>query len=429
MILVGNQRGGGADLAAHLLKDENEHVTVHELRGFVASDLPGALQEVQAVARATRCKQYLFSLSLNPPQTECVSVEAFERAADKIEDKLGLTDQPRAFVFHEKHGRRHAHVVWSRIDGDEIKAINLPFTKRKLMDISKSLYLEHGWQMPDGVRDPALSNPLNFSQAEWQQALRTDRDPREIKQAFRECYERSDSGKAFSAALKQHGFYLAKGDRRGVVAVDYVGEVYSFTRWAGINTKDLKARLGDMPDLPSVEQTKQSIRDDLTPNLKAMLERQKRTQRAERERVRQQAREVAAKHNEHRAVLNRQQRERLRRETMERQRRYRPGLSGMLDRVTGKAAKIKALNECETWDSFKRDQGERDRLIFDQLEQRQGLQQTFRTLCKTHQERRKELHALIADARRVEGRKAIKRAQTMRMLEKNRSRDGPGLER
>ena len=38
MILHGNQRGGAKNLALHLLKDENEHVEAHELRGFVALD-------------------------------------------------------------------------------------------------------------------------------------------------------------------------------------------------------------------------------------------------------------------------------------------------------------------------------------------------------------------------------------------------------
>ncbi len=40
MILKGNQRGGASNLARHLLKrEENEHVTLHELRGFCADDL------------------------------------------------------------------------------------------------------------------------------------------------------------------------------------------------------------------------------------------------------------------------------------------------------------------------------------------------------------------------------------------------------
>ena len=38
MILKGSQRGGGQNLAAHLMKmDDNAHVRLHEVRGF-ASD-------------------------------------------------------------------------------------------------------------------------------------------------------------------------------------------------------------------------------------------------------------------------------------------------------------------------------------------------------------------------------------------------------
>lgn len=50
--------------------EDNEHVDVHELRGFMSDDLKSAFHETYAVSRGTRAKQYLFSLSLNPPQNE-----------------------------------------------------------------------------------------------------------------------------------------------------------------------------------------------------------------------------------------------------------------------------------------------------------------------------------------------------------------------
>jgi hypothetical protein len=112
MILVGNQRGGAKDLALHLLKQENEHVEVHEVRGFASHNLTAALNEAYAISRAIRCKQFLYSLSLNPPKSENVSTETFKQAIEQAEEKLGLTDQPRAIVFHEKNGRRHCHAVW-----------------------------------------------------------------------------------------------------------------------------------------------------------------------------------------------------------------------------------------------------------------------------------------------------------------------------
>ena len=46
MILKASQRGSAMELAKHLLKAAtNEHVEVHDLRGFVADDLQGALRE------------------------------------------------------------------------------------------------------------------------------------------------------------------------------------------------------------------------------------------------------------------------------------------------------------------------------------------------------------------------------------------------
>jgi hypothetical protein len=184
-------------------------------------------------------------MSATPPAGEKVPVEVFEKALERIESKLGLAGQPRVVVFHEKEGRRHAHCVWSRIDLEAMKAINLPYTKRRLMNVAKALYLEHGWTMPKGFVDPKLKSPLNYTRAEWQQALRTRQNPKAIKAALQECWAVSDGRKAFEQALQERGYALARGDRRGFVAVDVYGEVYSLSRQLGIKAKDLKQRLGD----------------------------------------------------------------------------------------------------------------------------------------------------------------------------------------
>ena len=67
MILKGSQRGGARPLAVHLLKTtENEHVEIHEVRGFVSEDVIGAFREIKAQSQGTRCKQFLFSLRAYP---------------------------------------------------------------------------------------------------------------------------------------------------------------------------------------------------------------------------------------------------------------------------------------------------------------------------------------------------------------------------
>lgn len=181
MIIEGNQRGNAKKLANHLLNDrDNDHVTVHEISGFSSETVHGAFQEIQATSRATRCTQFLFSVSLNPPQDEIATNETFEKALSNIEQKMSLEGQPRVVVFHEKEGRRHAHCVWSRIDAQSMTAINLPFYKKKLNEISKDIYLEQGWNMPKGFIDKQYTNPLNFTREEWQQAKRQDDDSRTL---------------------------------------------------------------------------------------------------------------------------------------------------------------------------------------------------------------------------------------------------------
>ena len=180
MIFKGNQRGGARDLALHLMKAENEHIEVREIRGFVADTIIGALREAEAVSRGTKCRRFLYSLSLNPP--------ARENVADS--------------VFHEKNGRRHAHCVWSRIDAQSMKAVRMSHDWRKLGDISRELFMEHGWKMPEGLIDPALRSPLSFDRKEWFQARRAGKDPRDIKAALQQCWAASDSGKAFGHALE-----------------------------------------------------------------------------------------------------------------------------------------------------------------------------------------------------------------------------------
>jgi hypothetical protein len=180
MILKGSQRAGAKALADHLMNDrDNEHVSCLELRDFSSNQLHGALAEMHAISKATQCKQFMFSLSLNPPTDHIATEQDFLEAADRAEQQLGLTGQPRAIVVHEKEGRRHAHVVWSRIDADEMKAINLPHFKNKLRDLSRELFLDHGWVLPDGLATYGNKSPLNFTLEEWQQAKRQGLDPRE----------------------------------------------------------------------------------------------------------------------------------------------------------------------------------------------------------------------------------------------------------
>lgn len=242
MIIKGFSITAGQRHAAHLMRvDENEHVHVQELRGFVSGDLHGAFKEAESIARGTRCKQHLFSCAFSPPESAPLSSDQFLSAINRTERALGLDGQPRAIVFHEKEGRRHAHCVWSRIDAQTMTARQLSHWKTKLREVSRELHHEFGIEMPRGLANKGARDPLNFTHAEWQQAKRRGEDPRTIKEVVQECWAASDGRAAFTGALKERGYFLAQGDRRGFVVVDLHGDVHALSRvldrkWGSIRT-------------------------------------------------------------------------------------------------------------------------------------------------------------------------------------------------
>ena len=397
MILKGSERGHAKELANHLmLGAENEHIELHDLRGFVSDDLHGAMQESAAIAKGTRCKNHLFSLSLSPPQHEDVPVEVFEAAIGRIEGELGLDGQPRAIVFHEKEGRRHAHAVWSRIDGDEMKAVNLSHYKRKLNGIAHDLYLEHGWELPDGFKHSRNRDPLSFTREEWQQAKRTKQDPKAIKHALQACWKSSDSRKSFEAALRQQGYFLAKGDRRGFVAVDWRGEIYSLSRATGAKTKALQDRLGDPKELQSTEAAKAHIAERMTPKLKAWAKEEEARAQKQNLATQFQREQMVQRHRKARAQLKAQQETRWLEEERKRAERTPRGIRGLWGWITGKNRKIRKENEAEIARTLQRDRAEKHAIIQRQLAERRTLQRKIVQARETQQEQIQALNRDVA---------------------------------
>ncbi|WP_299829381.1 relaxase [uncultured Roseobacter sp.] len=424
MILKGNIRGSGKELARHLMNvRDNEHVELHDLRGFVSDDLHGAMQEGEAIARGTRSTKPFFSLSLNPPENEDVPIEAFETAIGQIEFQLGLENQPRAIVFHEKEGRRHAHCVWSRIDGNQMKAIDMPYYKNRLNDVSRELYLEHGWRLPDGFRDKRNRDPLAFTLEEWQQAKRTGANPKLTKSLIRECWNGSDNAQAFETALQDKGLWLARGDRAGFVAVDWRGEVYSLSRTSGAKAKDLKARLGDPKELLSTDEAKAKIGALLTPKLKAWAKEEEQKAQKTNLAAEFQREQMVQRHRKIREDAKRQHEERWLREEKIRADRTPKGFRGLWGWITGKNRQIRQQNEAEIARAQTRDRAEKHQIIQRQLEERRNLQRQIKLAREKQRQRLQELNRDVAAAMKL-GRVPDKEAQDRsRTKQRDRSQD------
>jgi hypothetical protein len=179
---------------------------------------------------------------------------------------------------------------------------------------------------------------------------------------------------SFEQALKEHGFLLARGDRRGFVVLDYQGEIYSLSRYAGVKVEEMEARLGKRDLLPSVDQVKERLAEGMTRKLQAFIKEAQREAKQRYAMLDFRRTQMVARHRAERDNLSKRHEQRWLVETNERAKRLPRGFTGLWRRLTGEYARIKKLNERELVAAWHRDRGETDSLIIKQLEERQTLQ-------------------------------------------------------
>lgn len=373
MIPFGSQRALGQDLATHLLNaQDNEYLEIAQVRGAVAQDLHGAFAEWEVQAEAlTRCRQYLYSLSVNPdPRQGQLSRAQYLDYIDRVEERLGLSGQPRAVVFHIKHGREHCHVVWSRTDVEAGKARHIAFDREKLMMVTRQFARDHGLSLPDGYfadrNDDDRAPPLTLY--EKQQERETGLSKEERITIVTEAWRQSDSPRAFVQALQQHGYILATG-KRPYVLVDIYGQVNALPKLIddrSVRTKDIRAFLEQAfppEDLPTVDEAKALV----ARHRKAQEDFAAAQARSDRREAlkRMQAERRLAYDRERRVLVEAQRRERLdldnvqlderrrlkaayltdaKRIRSERVKRRPTGLAAFLGRVTGVSLVISKLH-------------------------------------------------------------------------------------
>lgn len=273
MIPFGSQRAYGQDLATHLLNaQDNERLEVAQVRGAVARDLHGAFAEWEAQAHSlTHCTNYLYSLSINPDQRQGrLTKEQYLDYIERTEQRLGLSGQPRAVVFHIKQdkngvGREHCHVIWSRIDSEKEKARHIAFDHEKLMMVTREFARDHGLRLPDGYNKDVVRGRRGRS---YQMHLYDKRQEdlgglslAEHKARVTAAWDRRDTARSFVRELEDLGYMLATGTR-DYVLVDLNGTMKALPRLIDdkkVRTADVRKFLGqDFPtnSLPSVDEAR-----------------------------------------------------------------------------------------------------------------------------------------------------------------------------
>jgi hypothetical protein len=272
VIPFGSQRAEGQDLATHLLNaQDNERLEVAQVRGSVARDLHGAFAEWAAQARnLTRCTNYLYSLSINPDQRQGrLTKQQYLDFIDRAEQRLGLSGQPRAVVFHVKKDgrgvpREHCHVIWSRIDVERHKARHVAYDFEKLMTVTREFARDHGLRLPDGYYKDKKQDRRRGRQMTVYEKKQEDYggvSMAQHKAQVTAAWNRRDTPRSFVRSLEDMGYILATGERPYVL-VDRFGNMNALAKLIddkAVRVKNLREFLGkDFPtdSLPTVEEAR-----------------------------------------------------------------------------------------------------------------------------------------------------------------------------
>ena len=279
MIIKGKSRAGPAALAVHLGNAEkNERITLLETKGTVALDLRGALVEMDAYAVGTRCEKSLYHAAISPALPYRLTTEQREAAIDALEERLGLTGHSRVVVLHEKLGREHIHVVWSRIDLNTMKSVSDSHNYRKHEEVARDLERRFGHERVQGAfheRNGAKRPDRTPSRAELRQEERTGIKGKDVKALVTAAFRASDNAEAFRAALGDAGYIIANGDRRDFVIVDRAGGIHSLARRIdGIKAAQLAKFMSsiDRRTLPNAKDASEAARWKRAAHDEAKLE-------------------------------------------------------------------------------------------------------------------------------------------------------------
>ena len=256
MIINGGSRSNGAFFAKHLTNAEhNERVTVCDMRNLAAQTIPDALREMAAVASGTFCKNYFYHANLNPKEQEQLSEQQWETAVDRLERNLGLIGHARFVVEHQKQGRTHRHVIWSRIDVRAMRAVAMANDYEKHQATARELEREFSLESVNSVHGRTrASGPRPSRRPQSWESFRgqtTGIDPFAMKQDVTRLYRACSNGQEFARRLAEHGYALVRGDRTGFCIRDTAGHLHSLLRRIeGVKAAALKRFLQEVAIAP-----------------------------------------------------------------------------------------------------------------------------------------------------------------------------------
>jgi hypothetical protein len=277
MIVRGNAvRDWG--LGPHLTSAKNGRVSFIGSRGVGSRDVASAIKDLDAFKRGMQATKNLAHFHIDPAGS--LNAAGWDRAWAALEREYGLQGCPYVEVEHEKKGRVHRHRVYSRLDLETGKTVQLSHNFARNEKLGHELALAFGEELVPGrhsgaiiatwgregkvdaiaalqaaqhrlAQDGRKPGDRTTSRVDLQQEERTGVPRQIVVRLVGSAWRDSGDAVSFRAALQTEGLELARGAKGGLVVVDRAGGTHSVARLlrsAGVTIRaaDVTARFPDL---------------------------------------------------------------------------------------------------------------------------------------------------------------------------------------
>ncbi len=204
----------------------------------------------------------VYSYSLSWHKGDQPSREEMQKAVFETLERLELKDHEAVIVAHRDTDHPHVHVICNLVNPKTGRTHTARMDRITLSEWAQEHDKRFGREhCPERIRNNLERNTgklrQEFTRQKGQEHTqeetrkksfvkhRAKEDPRAA--IIQDLYNRSDSGKALRAALKEQGYDLAQGHKGRVALVNEQGQVFSLARQLkGQRARDIKARLKDI---------------------------------------------------------------------------------------------------------------------------------------------------------------------------------------
>jgi len=204
---------------------------------------------IKATGRKLEKPVFTFSISWHPEENP--DKDHMLKTAQAAVKELGLSEHQILYVSHNDEPQKHVHIIVNRVHPVNGKAATLSKSKERLSRWAHEYEKKHG-------KIYCRQREENTRKREQGSRKKKYCDP-----VIEQAWKRSDSGKAFAAALNEHGYYLAKGRSR-IVIIDAYGKAHNPVRLLeGVKAKDFKTRVQDIDlnQLPQADRLQKEIKE------------------------------------------------------------------------------------------------------------------------------------------------------------------------